>query len=160
MASYPLILKPIFGDNCQGLRLVHNPDELTVLESPDLVVLAQHFVPSDGYDLKLYGIGDEIWAVRKPSPFNEPGRVPSISRSNRHDSRAELLPLTPALRELGRRCRELFGLELYGVDCIQTSAGPVVIEVNEFPNYTGVPDADQRLTDYVQQCAHNKEYES
>ncbi|MGH7451427.1 MAG: ATP-grasp domain-containing protein [bacterium] len=154
-ASYPLILKPIFGDNCQGLRLVHNRDELTALESPELVVLAQYFVSSDGYDLKLYGIGDEIWAVRKPSPFKGPGRMPSISRSNDHDARAELLPLTPALRELGRRCRELFGLALYGVDCIQTSAGPVVIEVNDFPNYTGVPDADQRLTDYVQQWALN-----
>jgi ribosomal protein S6--L-glutamate ligase len=164
-ACYPLILKPVFGDNCQGLRLVHNPDELTMLESPDLVVLAQNFVPSNGYDLKLYGIGDAIWAVRKPSPFKKSGKR---SSNNGHDSQAELLPVTPALRELGHRCRELFGLELYGVDCIQTSAGPVVIEVNEFPNYTGVPDADQRLADYLQQCAHypvlrnayHKEYES
>ena len=148
-ASYPLILKPIFGDNCQGLRLVHTSDELTAQESPDLAVLAQHFVPNDGYDLKLYGIGDEIWAVRKPSPFSA-GGMSSVSGSDRHDSRVELLSLTPALRKLGHRCRDLFGLELYGVDCIQTSAGPVVIEVNEFPNYTGVPNVDQRLTDYLQ----------
>jgi ribosomal protein S6--L-glutamate ligase len=155
-SSYPLILKPIFGDNCQGLRFVHTSDELIALESPDFVVLAQHFVPNDGYDLKLYGIGDEIWAVRKPSPFSGPGKMSSVSRSDGHHARVELLPLTPALRELGYRCRELFGLELYGVDCIQTSEGPVVIEVNEFPNYTGVPDADQRLTDYLLRCAYQK----
>jgi ribosomal protein S6--L-glutamate ligase len=167
-ASYPLILKPIFGDNCRGLRLVHTPDELTALELPDLVVLAQHFVPNDGYDLKLYGIGDEIWAVRKPSPLkparpvkparlvNGSAEISSFNRSDGHDSRPELLPLTSALRELGHRCRKLFGLELYGVDCIQTSEGAVVIEVNEFPNYTGVPDADQRLTDYLLRCAHKR----
>jgi ribosomal protein S6--L-glutamate ligase len=151
--SYPLILKPVFGDNCRGLRLVHGPDELTGLESPDLVALAQHFVPSDGVDLKLYGIGDELWAVRKPSPFKGAARSSLANHSDRSDARAELLPLTPALLELGRRCRALFGLELYGVDCLQTSEGAVVIEVNEFPNYTGVPDADQKLTDYLQQCA-------
>jgi ribosomal protein S6--L-glutamate ligase len=153
--SYPLILKPVFGDNCRGLRLVRGPDELAGLESPDLVALAQHFVPNDGDDLKLYGIGDDLWAVRKPSPFMGPGRLSQGKQSRGNEARAELLPLTPSLRALGNRCRELFGLELYGVDCLQTSEGAVVIEVNEFPNYTGVPDADQRLTDYLQQCAGN-----
>ncbi|MFQ5857618.1 MAG: RimK family alpha-L-glutamate ligase [Anaerolineae bacterium] len=147
-ASYPLILKPIFGDNCRGLCIVETPDELTGLEWPEPAALAQQYLPNDGYDLKLYAVGDEIWAVRKPSPFN--GLRTSLPASLAgHSSKAELLPLTPALQELGRRCSELFGLDLYGVDCIQTSDGPVVIEVNDFPNYTGVPDADERLADYV-----------
>ena len=55
--------------------------------------------------------------------------------------------------DLARRCGKLFGLELYGVDCLQTDAGTVVIEVNEFPNYTGVPGADEKLADYVLACA-------
>jgi ribosomal protein S6--L-glutamate ligase len=53
------------------------------------------------------------------------------------------------MRELGLRCGELFGLELWGVDCVETPDGPVVIEVNEFPNYTAVPAADERLADHV-----------
>jgi glutathione synthase/RimK-type ligase-like ATP-grasp enzyme len=50
---------------------------------------------------------------------------------------------------LASRCRRAFGLDLYGIDCIPTDDGPVVIEVNEFPNYTGVPQASERLADYV-----------
>lgn len=142
--SYPLILKPIFGDNCQGLRLVYTPDELARLVWPEPVALAQDYLPNDGYDLKLYGIGNEVWAVRKPSPFN---KLRAVSANG--FPKVELLPLTPPLRDLGWRCRDLFGLELYGVDCIQTAAGPVVIEVNDFPNYTGVPDASEKLADYV-----------
>jgi glutathione synthase/RimK-type ligase-like ATP-grasp enzyme len=92
----------------------------------------------------LYGIGDEVWAVRKPSPFNQFKPVPANGFPQ-----AELLPLTAGLRDLGWRCRDLFGLELYGVDCIQTAAGLVVIEVNDFPNYTGVPNASEKLADYV-----------
>jgi glutathione synthase/RimK-type ligase-like ATP-grasp enzyme len=141
LTSYPLILKPVFGDNSRGLRVVHSPAELAELSWPEPVALAQPYLPNDGYDLKLYGIGNEVWAVRKPSPFNMSGKS-SISS-------AELLPLTPALRDLGRRCGKLFGLELYGVDCLQTSAGVAVIEVNDFPTYTGVPEADKKLADYI-----------
>jgi ribosomal protein S6--L-glutamate ligase len=135
--SYPLILKPTFGDNCQGLQLVRSPGELAHVSWPEPLVLAQEFLPSDGNDLKLYVVGADVWAVRKPSPLSD------------RDGAPELVARTPALRDLARRCGELFGLELYGVDCLETDAGVVVIEINEFPNYTGVPDADDALADYV-----------
>jgi glutathione synthase/RimK-type ligase-like ATP-grasp enzyme len=147
-ASYPLILKPIFGDNSRGLRVVHSPAELAELSWPEPVALAQPYLPNDGYDLKLYGIGNDVWAVRKPSPFNMSGQSSAGS--------VELLPLTPALRDLGRRCGKLFGLELYGVDCLQTSTGVAVIEVNDFPTYTGVPEADKKLADYIIQKAQRR----
>jgi ribosomal protein S6--L-glutamate ligase len=153
-ANYPLILKPIFGDNGQGMQVVDRPDELIEVAQPETLVLAQHYLANDGYDLKLYGIGDEVWAVRKPSPLNRVRTVAAVGQANRSAS-AELLPLTSALHALGHRCADLFGLELYGVDCIQTPDGPVVIEVNEFPTYTGVPDADAHLARYsIQRARH------
>jgi glutathione synthase/RimK-type ligase-like ATP-grasp enzyme len=53
---------------------------------------------------------------------------------------------------LALRCGRLFGLELFGVDCVEGPGGPLVIEVNEFPNYTGVPRADELLADHVVAC--------
>jgi ribosomal protein S6--L-glutamate ligase len=141
--AYPLILKPIFGDNCRGLQVVAAPEQLAQVDWPEPMALAQSYLPTDGYDLKLYGIGNDVWAVRKPSPFNprhEPGG---------EGPQSQVLPLTPGLADLGRLCGALFGLELFGIDCIQSEAGPLVIEVNDFPNYTGVPEADGRLADYV-----------
>jgi glutathione synthase/RimK-type ligase-like ATP-grasp enzyme len=139
---YPLILKPIFGDNCRGLHVAASPAELARLEWGEPVALAQTYRAAGAYDLKLYGIGDTVWAVRKASPF--PPRPPG-----RDEPPAEIVPLTPALTDLGRRCGRLFGLELFGVDCVPTEDGPLVIEVNDFPNYTNVPDADEELADYV-----------
>lgn len=139
--QYPVILKPIFGDNSQGLVVVNTPEELAATAWGDPVALAQQYLPNDGFDLKLYCIGSEVWAVKKPSPFNKL-KQPA-------EAKAELVQLTPELEDLGRRCGEIFGLELYGIDCIETEGGPLVIEINDFPNYTGVPDADQRLADYV-----------
>jgi glutathione synthase/RimK-type ligase-like ATP-grasp enzyme len=144
---YPVILKPIRGDNCRGLKVCTSPAEVA-RHSPesDQPLLAQPYLSGDGADLKLYGVGDRVWPVRKPTPFSTNGSPWAV-----HGGLAEarLVDLTGDLRELALRCSELFGLELFGVDCVVTAAGPVVIEVNEFPNYTCVPDADEALADHV-----------
>lgn len=136
---YPVIVKPIRGDNCRGVEVCASPDAIVRLAPATREpLLAQPFLAGDGSDLKLYGVGDRIWAVRRASPLVANG-----------SSEAVPVELTAELRELALRCAEVFGLELFGVDCLVTPAGPVVIEVNEFPNYTGVRDADEALADHV-----------
>lgn len=135
---FPLILKATYGDNGQGLLLVRNREELSDLHWDSDVVLAQHYLPTDGYDLKLYVCGEHIFAVRKPSPFNGDPKAPSLP-----------VAVTPELAQLARKCGVVFGLELYGVDCIETETGPVVIEVNDFPNYTGIPGIAELVADHV-----------
>jgi len=58
--------------------------------------------------------------VRKASPFNV--------RRDGGESKDGLAPITPELTYLGRRCGRLFGLDLFGVDCIETEEGVMVIE--------------------------------
>jgi ribosomal protein S6--L-glutamate ligase len=58
--------------------------------------------------------------------------------------------------ELAHSCGRLFGLELFGLDCIETHDGLRVIEVNEFPNYTLVPGANQKLAGYVVRRARHE----
>ncbi len=136
---YPIILKPIFGDNSRGLLVVDHAGEMARTDWPEPVALAQRYFQTNGFDLKLYGIGDQISAVRKRSPFNQ--------------TRAEItegeITLTPQLRDLGQRCGRLFGLDLFGVDCIETEEGVLIIEINDYPNYTNVPNANAQLADYV-----------
>ncbi len=79
-----------------------------------------------------------MFAVRKPSPIT-PCRLAT----------AEPARLVDRLADLVRTCGRLFGLSLFGVDCLETPAGPLVMEVNDFPNYTAVPDADQRLASHA-----------
>ncbi len=141
--EYPIILKPIFGDNSGGLQVALTPEEMAAIQWTEPIALAQRYFKTDGYDLKLYGMGDQVWGVRKESPFNP--------RDTNALSQAGLIELTPELQDLGRRCGKLFGLDLYGVDTIVTSEGVLVIEINDFPNYTGVPDGNERLADYIEQ---------
>jgi ribosomal protein S6--L-glutamate ligase len=144
---YPVIVKPIRGDNCRGLRVCESRDGIARLSAAgEDPLLAQPYLDGDGTDLKLYGVGDRIWAVKKPSPLCANG---SQAAGHRGLTPATPVRLNADLRRLALDCSELFGLELFGVDCLLTPDGPVVVEVNEYPNYTGVVEADEALAGHV-----------
>ena len=143
--TFPLILKPVLGDNARGLVVVESHRELRGVAWPESVALAQEFHRGDGCDLKLYVAGRHVWAVRRPSPI-DPDGSPRVAR----DPGVSVL-VTPLLRSLARTCARLFGLRLFGVDCVVGPDGvPLAVEVNDFPNYRGLPaEANEILADIV-----------
>lgn len=133
--EFPLILKPVFGDNSSGLIVVENEEELLALDWPHPEAIIQEYRPGMGVDLKLYVIDGIVTAVRKPSPIT-PCR----------DAHLGMTRLTAELRDLAHRCREAFGLKFFGIDCLESNDHPIqVLEVNDFPNYTLVPYASELL---------------
>jgi glutathione synthase/RimK-type ligase-like ATP-grasp enzyme len=126
---FPLLLKPRGGDNGDGLRLVRHPDELTSLTWPEPVVVAQRYVEVGQVDLKVYVADDAIWAIRRPSPLT--GRSGPIAQ----------IAVTPELEELANACQGIFGLRLLGIDVLESKTGPLVVDVNEFPNYSAIDEA-------------------
>jgi ribosomal protein S6--L-glutamate ligase len=144
--AYPLILKPVHGDNARGLRIVASGAELDRSRWPERTALAQSYLPGDGRDLKLYVVGGHVAAVRKPSPI-----TPCATRGIEH------VAVDGRLAGLARRCGLLFGLTVFGVDCLHTSGGPLVVEVNDFPNFTAVPGADLLLARHVLATAGSRD---
>jgi ribosomal protein S6--L-glutamate ligase len=136
--AYPLILKPVLGDNARGLRIVMDASELAAVEWPDELVLAQSYLDARAVDLKVYVADESVWAVRRPSPLSEATDDPVPAW------------LTSPLRDLVRACRSEFGLRLFGLDVLELPGGPVVVDVNEFPNYTGVDEAPDVIAALVQ----------
>ena len=61
----------------------------------------------------------------------------------------QLIPLRLEWRKLARRVGEIFGLEIYGLDVVETSNGPVVVDINDFPSFGHVPGAVSRVSDYI-----------
>lgn len=137
--AFPVVVKPVRGDNCRDVVVLASGREIDSLRWAEPDVIVQRWVPNDGSDLKLYGVGDIVWAVRKPSPLIGGGT-------------SRMVPLQPEHLRVAHACRDTFGLDLYGVDCIETDDGLAVIEVNDYPNYTGIAAADDRLADHVM-CA-------
>jgi len=134
---FPLLLKPHLGDNARGIVLVRTPDELDDLVWTDGMVLAQEYVDAGAVDLKLYVAGERVWAVRRPSPLGMVSADGAVSCEPAEPSRE--------LVDLAHACARAFGLVLLGVDVLETPAGPLVVDVNDFPNYTGVDEAPELI---------------
>jgi len=148
---FPLVVKPYDGDGAAGLGLLTRPEDVDLL--PALVgkrslYLAQEFLETDSWDLKLYGIGNHVWAVRKPSPVSltEPG--PAAEGMGPRGA-AELIEVDTRLRDIALTCGRACRLELWGVDVAMTPRGPYVIEVNDFPTYSAVPGAGAAIAQHV-----------
>jgi ribosomal protein S6--L-glutamate ligase len=132
----PLILKPIAGRHGKGVRVVSDPAELDA-ESPE-VFYAQEFKKGDGFDRKIYVIGDECWASKKAF---EPGRS--------YLDHAQPVRLTAEIRDVALRAGECLGLEIYGIDMIESDDGLWIVDVNGFPGFKGLPGVEPALVSYI-----------
>jgi len=146
---FPLVVKPYDGDGARGLALLTEPadvDLLPPITGRRSLYLAQEYLRTDGFDLKLYGIGSRVWAVRKPSPvsFSTPGPAEVMATGD-----AELVEIDRQLADIALTCGRACQLELWGVDVAMTPDGPFVIEVNDFPTYSAVPGAGEAIAEHV-----------
>jgi len=130
---FPLLLKPYQGDNSSGIIEVGSPEELSAVQWPEALLMAQPFLDVGGVDLKLYAVGDTVWAVRRSSPLSSAKSAP------------EPVEVTPAMRRLMLACAEIFHLPLVGVDVLEAEGGMLIVDVNDFPNYTGIEQAPERI---------------
>jgi ribosomal protein S6--L-glutamate ligase len=140
-SKMPLIIKPYRGHRGAGVHLVRNPDELAGIPAHGLPMLAQQFIPGTGDDLKVYVVGEQVFAVRKPfssKSFLGTG-VPC--------------EVTPSVRDIALCCGRAFGLGLYGLDIIEGPDGPVVVDLNYSPGYRGVPDVAPIIASYIEDFA-------
>jgi ribosomal protein S6--L-glutamate ligase len=132
---YPLVIKPNNGSSLKDVYRVDNPEELAELDIDENTrMLAQPYLHNPGHDLKLYNTGDELFATVKRSPLH-PGA----------DVVEEQIPVTPELRELALSVGRAFGLDIFGIDVVETPDGYVVLDINDFPGFGKVPRAAERL---------------
>ena len=120
--------------------LLLRPEELSVKH--DLYILKSHtdlwLSLAGGEELKVYVIGDEVFAMRQPPSRNGCARPRAAC------------PVSPRVRRIALRCGQVSGLGLYGVDMVEGPDGPVVVDLNYFPSYRGVPKAAPLIADYIE----------
>jgi ribosomal protein S6--L-glutamate ligase len=146
--DYPIVVKPSNGSSCRGVYRLNNPGDLAALviaEANDSFFLAQRYAENSGFDMKVYVTGTEVYAaIAKKSPLH--------SNVEEH-----FVPLTPQVRKLALEVGKLFGLDIYGVDIVETPQGPAILDINDFPSFGGVPRAVVRVAEYVLHAARRAE---
>lgn len=144
---YPVVVKPSNGTSLQDIHLVRTPAEMRELKVDERsYYLAMHYVENTGYDIKLYVTGQEVHAVMKSSPLH--GGVQECE-----------IPVTREMLRIARRVGQLFGLDLYGVDVLETPQGLVIVDINDFPSFYGVPRKVASVAEYILHAAYRARLE-
>jgi RimK family alpha-L-glutamate ligase len=136
----PLVLKPLFGSQGKGLRLVSAPEDLPDLEEVSRVYyLQRHVQPgrSAWRDYRIFVCAGEPLAgmIREGETW-----ITNVHQGGRP------LPWRPpaAAADLAVRAACAVGVDYAGVDLIDDgSGGYLVLEVNSMPAWSGL----QRVTD-------------
>jgi len=130
-----VVVKPIFGSRGIGSTRISDVDVaeriFRALDFTHHVLYIQEFIPHGDYDLRLLILGGDVLASMK--------RVANSWKTN-VSLGAKPFPYNPPdeIREIAIRASEILECELAGVDILQTSRGPVLVEVNSQPGWKGL----------------------
>lgn len=137
----PVVLKLLEGTQGLGVVLAENQNAAqSVLEAFNGLkarVIVQEFIKeAGGADIRAFVVdGEVVGAMKRQGKEGE-------FRSNLHrGGTATILDLTDEEKRTAIKAAEAVGLGVAGVDLLQSSRGPLVLEVNSSPGLEGIERA-------------------
>jgi ribosomal protein S6--L-glutamate ligase len=141
VGGLPAIVKLIRGTQGVGVMLASTLSELegilaTFSDLGQDIVLQEFISESRGRDIRALVVGERVVAaMRRRAKRGE-------FRSNLHrGGRGKGVKLARAYREAAVSAARIVGLEVAGVDMLETRDGPKVMEVNSSPGFEGLERA-------------------
>jgi tetrahydromethanopterin:alpha-L-glutamate ligase len=137
----PLVLKPLFGAQGRGLRLIRRPEDLPAPEAIAGVYYLQRFQANGAEDFTDYRLfvlhGRVIGAMmRRASTWITNVKQGGQPLAIAPDAKMERLAIAAA---------EAVGAKIAGVDVlVAADGGPTVLEVNSMPAWSGLQKVSRR----------------
>jgi len=137
----PAVLKVVKGTQGIGVILAETEQSaLTVLETfwnLGMHILVQQFIEeSEGRDIRAFVVGDRVvTAMRRQASIGE-------FRSNVHrGGTGSVVELDDTYRRVALEAARVMGLQLAGVDMLESESGPKLVEINSSPGFEGLEKA-------------------
>jgi ribosomal protein S6--L-glutamate ligase len=147
LVTFPSLIKSQRSRRGDLVRKLDHADQVFELEAEwdDEPVVLQEFVEGDGWDVKLWVIGETVHAARR--------RTVLVTGAVGDQKRSFPIPaadLASEWRQIALRVGDGFGLDFYGVDLLPSERGPLVVDVNAFPGFRSVPGASAALAALIE----------
>lgn len=137
----PLVIKLLEGTQGLGVVLAETKNAATsVIEAFDGLrarVIVQEFIKeAKGADIRVFVVdGKVVGAMKRQAKSGE-------FRSNLHrGGSARVIELSPKEEETAIKAARALGLDVAGVDMLQSSRGPLIMEINASPGLEGIEGA-------------------
>jgi ribosomal protein S6--L-glutamate ligase len=144
IGGLPAIVKLIQGTQGVGVMIASTPDEIqTILNTfwqLGQEILVQEFIKeSKGRDVRAFVVGERVVAaMRRRAKSGE-------FRSNLHrGGTGKPVDLPPEYEEAAVMAARVIGLEVAGVDMLESKTGPKIMEVNSSPGLEGIERATKK----------------
>jgi ribosomal protein S6--L-glutamate ligase len=134
----PVVVKLLEGTQGLGVVLAETKKAaesvIGAFRQLDANILVQQFIKeAGGADIRAFVVGGKVAAAMRRQG------APGEFRSNLHrGGSAETIKLTPSERSTAVRAAKSMGLNVAGVDLLQSEEGPMVLEVNSSPGLEGI----------------------
>lgn len=147
--NFPVIIKSFYSYRGDLVGKIDTVKELQALKQQwgDEPVVLQEFAAGDGWDIKIWVVGEHIYAARR--------RTPLATNASKEDIPIAASQLPGEWLTITREVGRVFQLRLYGLDLLSTQHGPMIVDINAFPGFRGVPGADEALVGLVERALHN-----
>jgi ribosomal protein S6--L-glutamate ligase len=140
----PVILKLLSGTHGKGVMLGKNTEEIqasleTIWALNQTLLIQEYIDHAPGTDIRVLVVGGRVLGAMK--------RTAKLGhfRANVHQgAKVEPYPLTDDLEWIALQATEVMGLDIAGVDLVESRDGFAVIEVNSAPGFEGFERATGR----------------
>ena len=160
VGGVPVVIKLLEGTQGIGVILAETQRSAkSVIESFLAVnanILVQEFIKeAGGADIRAFVVDGKVVGAMKRQG------LPGEFRSNLHrGGSAKLLDLSKEERETAIKSAKKLGLAIAGVDMLQSSRGPLVMEVNSSPGLEGIENATgvdiaAKIIEYIERNEFN-----
>ncbi|MEE2759453.1 MAG: RimK family alpha-L-glutamate ligase [Candidatus Thermoplasmatota archaeon] len=141
VGGVPCVIKVPEGTQGSGVYLAHTEREANeiawkVLENANRVLVQEYIKESHGRDIRVLVVGGQVVAAMRRRAH---GRE---FRSNYHlGGSVENVDLPADYARIACKAARLLGLDIAGVDLLESARGPLLLEVNSSPGLEGIEKA-------------------
>lgn len=137
LAHGPLVVKPLFGSQGRGIRLIRTPDDLPGADEVADVFYLQRYVHRAGPPFRDFRVF--VCAGRAVAMMSRRGAdwITNVNRGALPEAVSE--PVDAGLSELAVEAAFAVGADFAGVDIVRSAdGGLLVLEVNSMPAWSGL----------------------
>ncbi len=161
VGGLPVVIKLLEGTHGLGVILAESSNTAeSIIETfnrlNERIIIQEFIKESKGADVRVFIINGEIVAAMKRTA------APGEFRSNLHRGASSVpVELSKAEAITALKAVEILGLDVAGVDMLQSNRGPLILEVNPSPGLEGISktsgiDVAAKVFDFVEERVKEK----
>ena len=119
-------------------------------------VYIQKFIECDGYEVKIYVIGDKVFGIKRENPIyiylrEKPDKI-DVSTIKR-----DQIEITEEIKQFSKILSTELNLKIFGFDivCSLENDKYYIIDLNDFPSFRGIPNIGKELKEYIENYVLN-----